>query len=205
VARLARKDLEEVFESLDLAVLAEEMVESVRPAFESASVSLKAETKGGPFRMHGSPRLLEQAVANLLDNALRFTPSGGKVALTLCTAAPGRLTLEVSDSGPGAALLSRSDSTETAQGTTNVRGQEGTGLGLLVVNNVVRAHGGTVQARASEWGGACFCIELPADSEGVKSPPQRRLNSSLGGILPGVFSGQTGDFGDHPLDAGKDG
>jgi signal transduction histidine kinase len=179
VARLAKKDLEEVFESLDLAELVRDVVESVNPAFETASINLRFETSGGPFRMHGSPKLLEQAVANLLDNAFRFTPSCGNVALTVRRAGPGIVCLDVADSGPGLSLLSRSNSGEPARGPARIRGNEGTGLGLLVVNNVVRAHGGAVHAKVSEWGGACISIELPADAPTLVRSAARAPSSNV--------------------------
>jgi two-component system C4-dicarboxylate transport sensor histidine kinase DctB len=75
---------------------------------------------------------------------------------------PGRITLVVADSGPG--LLQTAKAIAANHATGDVRSKEGTGLGLVIVSNVVRAHGGSVQTTVSEWGGACFSLDFPAGS-----------------------------------------
>jgi signal transduction histidine kinase len=161
LARLGQEDLQDLFEPLDLALLARELVESLNPAFEAAGVCLETRIEGGPFSVRGGRRLIEQALANLLDNALRFTPPKGRVVVELRKPHPGRITLNVADSGPG---LSATAGASAAANPANGQAQskEGSGLGLLIVSNVARAHGGSVQAKVSEWGGACFSLDLPA-------------------------------------------
>lgn len=169
LARLTRDNLQEVFEPVDLAALARELAEDLKPAFETRGVRLETRLPQDPVLLRGSARLLEQDLANLLDNALRFTPSGGQVALELRSQAPGRLVLSVADSGPGLALAGQGDDDATDSVSGQPRPKDGAGLGLLIVSNVVRAHDGTVQATVSPWGGACFTLELPAISEESKS------------------------------------
>jgi signal transduction histidine kinase len=161
LARLAREDLMDSFEPLDLAKLLQDLVQNLSPAFEAAAVRLQMRIGDGPFLMQGAPTLIEQAIANLLDNALRFTPAEGQVVLELRKLAPGRILLNVADSGPGLSPAARASDTLAEQVAGLARSKDGTGLGLLIVSNVARAHGGTVQAKVSEWGGACFSLELP--------------------------------------------
>jgi signal transduction histidine kinase len=161
LARLARDNLREVFVLIDLEALAGDLVENLRPAFEAANVRLEMRAPNGPFRIQGAPNLIEQAVANLLDNALRFTPEEGRVILSLQKSPPERIALSVSDTGPGVPHDFQVADAFNAAGTSP-RAKDGTGLGLLVVSNVARAHGGNVKAKISESGGACFTIDLPA-------------------------------------------
>ncbi len=141
----------------------------MKPAFETRGVRLETRLPE-VAKLRGSPRLLEQAAANLLDNALRFTPSGGQVVLELRTKSPERLTLSVADSGPGLAHTGQADGGTPDSAAAHLRPKDGAGLGLLIVSNVARAHEGSVQATVSQWGGACFTLELPAISEESKTP-----------------------------------
>ncbi len=162
LARLAREDLRDVYEPLDLATIALDLAEQISPAFEAANIRLETRMDTRPYRIQGAPRLIEQAIANLLDNALRFTPPQGRVLLELSKSAPGRITLNVSDSGPGLSGTIGPGATAANPANGNTGSKEGTGLGLLIVSNVMRAHEGSVQAKVSEWGGACFSLEFPA-------------------------------------------
>ncbi|MEN6534771.1 MAG: histidine kinase dimerization/phospho-acceptor domain-containing protein, partial [Bryobacteraceae bacterium] len=91
LARLAREDLSLHFEAVDLPALARELVENLRPAFEAAQVHLNVLAPESPLLIRGAPRLLEQAIANLLDNALRFTPANGKVQMEIQKTKAGRV------------------------------------------------------------------------------------------------------------------
>jgi len=111
----------------------------------------------------GSALRLEQAVANLLGNALKFTPAGGRVRLS---AAPedGWLVVRVADSGPGipSALHGRLFRKFSTLG--DHRQHEGNGLGLAIVKTLVEAHGGRVWVESEVGQGAVFGFALPARS-----------------------------------------
>jgi len=162
LARLNRDTLREVFAPLDLVPLVRGLAEALQPAFEARGIQLAIRLPDTPVRLRGSARLLEQAVANLLDNAQRITPTGGRVMLELATPSPSRLAVSVADSGPG---LGRDIQPGALSAETPIQptggGSEGTGLGLLIVSNIARAHGGEVQAAVSEWNGARFTMDLP--------------------------------------------
>jgi signal transduction histidine kinase len=162
LARLNRDMFREVFEPLDMVSLVKELAETLRPAFEVRGIQFDVRLPAAAVTLRGSARLLEQAVANLLDNALRVTPTGGQVEIDLTIPSPGRVFVSVADSGPG---LGREIQPGTVSDNIQVQSapgaSEGTGLGLLIVSNIVRAHGGGVQASVSELKGARFTLDLP--------------------------------------------
>jgi signal transduction histidine kinase len=167
LARLSRDLPSEAFEVLDFAGTLQALTQALRPAFEEREIQFSVIVPGQPVRLRGLPRLLEQAVANLLDNALRLTARGGKVEVRLEEGGgkAERIRLSVADSGPGyAGPLPEGRRSgmrpDPANGSTNA---EGTGLGLMIVGNIVQAHQGTVRVSVSDWGGACFTLELPGE------------------------------------------
>jgi signal transduction histidine kinase len=96
-----------------------------------------------------------------LDNALKYTPAGGRVDVLLGTEGDG-VRLWVDDSGPGIAPQERGRVFERLYRGDKSRGQRGMGLGLSLVKAVVEAHGGRVEAQDSPLGGARLAVWLPA-------------------------------------------
>jgi signal transduction histidine kinase len=127
------------FTDADLSAVVADAVELYEPMAEAKGVRLTAETDG-PVELRGDPGLLFEAVANLVDNALKFTPSGGCVTAR-CFGADGAVGFEVSDTGPGIpedeadAVLRRFYRAEASRNTP------GSGLGLSLVAAVARLHG----------------------------------------------------------------
>jgi signal transduction histidine kinase len=104
------------------------------------------------------PERISQALANLLDNAVKYTPAGGRVNLTLTTE-PGRVRIRVADTGIG---IDAEDMDRIWERLYRGRhdNTKGMGLGLSLVRAVIRAHGGDVNAQNREEGGAVFEINL---------------------------------------------
>ncbi len=109
--------------------------------------------------------LMDRVIWNLLDNALKFTPSGGKVEASVVET-DGNAVLEVSDTGPGLPegtldkvfqRFFRIDEARTAEVETG-----GTGLGLAIVKAIVELHGGTVSAENAPEGGSVFKVTIPS-------------------------------------------
>ena len=126
---------------------------------------------------------LERVVLNLLSNAFKFTPEGGRIKLSVSETPEERALLSVQDSGPGippelrAALFERFRQADG--GTTRQFG--GTGLGLSIVRDFVELHGGLVSVTAAPGGGALFLVVVPRRApEGVRV---RRLPAHEEGIL----------------------
>jgi two-component system, OmpR family, sensor histidine kinase KdpD len=113
--------------------------------------------------------LIEQALINLLDNALKYTPAGTPLRIA-ATVSDGRITIEVADRGPG---LPRGD--EDRVFDKFYRGpspaERGAGLGLAIVKGIVQAHGGRVWAHNLPEGGAAFFFTVPVgEAPGTATP-----------------------------------
>jgi len=106
------------------------------------------------------PLRLGQAVANLLDNAIKYTPEGGKVCLTARPLGTGG-EIEVSDSGPGVPVEERENIWRRLYRCDTSRTKRGLGLGLSLVKAIVEAHGGSVSVSDAPEGGARFTLHLP--------------------------------------------
>jgi signal transduction histidine kinase len=103
---------------------------------------------------------LGQALSNLLDNALKYTPAGGRVRLaTAVVGATAQLT--ISDTGPGVPPAEREAIWRRLYRGDASRSQRGLGLGLSLVRAITEAHGGTVAVADAPGGGACFTLRLP--------------------------------------------
>lgn len=152
-----------------------DLVETTRRAFEArataAGIGLAMEVADAspaaplPATVRGDPDRLRQALSVFLDNALRVTPAGGSVRISVsATAGGGRVRLDVVDTGPGIPaehlphLFDRfyqaDPARERASGTS--------GLGLAIARALVQAHGGVVGAENAPGGGARFWMELPS-------------------------------------------
>ena len=104
---------------------------------------------------------LGQAVNNLLDNALKYTPAGGQVMLTTKVAGD-TVVIQVSDSGPGIPAGEFDAIWRRLYRCDSSRSQRGLGLGLSLVRAIVEAHGGKAEVHNADGGGAVFSIHLPA-------------------------------------------
>ncbi|MFJ1805190.1 MULTISPECIES: ATP-binding protein [unclassified Streptomyces] len=135
---------------------------------ETAGVSLEVSTKPGvplPPPIEADPVRLRQAVSNLLSNAVRHTPPGGRVTLrSYLTEAGDEVAVEVSDTGSGIPaddLPHVFDRFWRAEKSRN-RSTGGSGLGLAIVLRLAEAHGGTASVTSTEGKGSVFTLRLPA-------------------------------------------
>jgi two-component system, OmpR family, sensor kinase len=145
----------------DLATIAAEAAEEVSSIADGHEFAVELD---GPAPLEGDPNELHRMILNLLENSIRHTPQGTRVEVRLRIVEAGAV-LEVADDGPGLP-----DGMEEQIFSRFVRGagpadrhgsDEGTGLGLAIVKAVASAHGGSVEAGASESGGARFTVRLP--------------------------------------------
>ena len=115
-----------------------------------------------PCEASVDPTRMRQAFANLLDNALKYTPEGGEVWITCgCDAATGTTRVTVRDNGPGIPPEEQGRIWDRLYRGDKSRAQRGLGLGLSLVQAVVRAHGGDVSVNPPTHGGAEFVVTLP--------------------------------------------
>lgn len=152
---------------LDAAVLIAEAVESLEAEVESNQLVLAFGPCGSDLPILGDAARLRQALRNLFDNAIKFTPAGGRIEIAT-SRSDSEAEIHVADSGRGIALAEtvriferfyHLEERNAGQGVTQVLQM---GLGLHVVKTIVEAHGGTVSANSDGPGrGATFTIRLP--------------------------------------------
>ncbi len=114
-----------------------------------------------PRKIQADPDRLGEALTNLLENAFKYTPSGGEVTLTV-RGAGEKIRVEVTDSGPGIPPGEESLIFERYYRGGGVTAQ-GTGLGLAIAQGIVEHHGGSIWAESMESGGARFIFEVPVE------------------------------------------
>jgi PAS domain S-box-containing protein len=151
-------------ELVELSDVVHNAIETVGPALESAGHALDLELPGEPVWMEGDPVRLAQVVANLLNNAVKYTDAGGTI--TIAASSDGQwISLTVRDTGAGipADMLPHVFDLFTQVDRTLGRAQGGLGIGLALVRHLVRMHGGDVDARSGGPGeGSEFLVRLPA-------------------------------------------
>ncbi|MFH1016688.1 MAG: ATP-binding protein [Pseudomonadota bacterium] len=161
LAQVERSDFRIRASTKDLNAIVEKVVESHRPAAEAKEIRL--ETKLEPlFPLKMDTELIQESVANLVENAIKYTPNGGSVYVV--TRESGDWAhVEVADSGPG---ISEEDSGKLFSkfyrgAEVKNKGIRGSGLGLYLVKYFVELHGGTVEFKNRPEGGTHFTIQLP--------------------------------------------
>jgi signal transduction histidine kinase len=162
----------------DFVTVVNEVVESLRPQAEAARVAVEVSLPDGPAMVLMDPQRIEQVIANLMTNAIKFTPEGGRVRLRVCVDA-ARLRFEIADTGPGIPpdelprlfhLFS--------QLAPGVR-KGGTGLGLAISKSLVEAHGGTIGVDSEPGRGSTFWFELPMAMAVIEPAPAAREGADL--------------------------
>ncbi|CAA9381055.1 MAG: Two component system sensor histidine kinase MprB [uncultured Nocardioides sp.] len=141
---------------VELADVVERAVTRVRRRAPLAAFDVELE----PWTVLGDDRSLERAVTNLLDNAAKWSPVEGTIAVRL---AGGVLTID--DMGPGVAEADRPHVFDRFWRSDESRAMPGSGLGLAIVSQVVGRHGGTVTVADAPGGGARFTVSLPGAAD----------------------------------------
>ncbi|KAF1012748.1 MAG: Signal transduction histidine-protein kinase BaeS [Stenotrophomonas maltophilia] len=150
------------FAPLDLVALLHSELNGMRGRFSAASLTLQVDVPAPPLTLSGDERRLQQLLANLLENALRYTHAGGQVRIHAARH-EGHVRLRVEDSAPGvpadkcALLFERFYRVESSRNCAS----GGSGLGLAISRNIVHAHQGSIHAEPSPLGGLCVVIDLP--------------------------------------------
>ena len=161
---LARADAGQIpvaLEAIDVPDLAAAAVEQVRPAAQQRDIELVL-APGTPVTLRADEDLLLQLLLNLLDNAIKYTPSGGRVTAGWSTDGT-RVELWVRDTGAGIApehlphIFDRFYRADKARS----RAEGGVGLGLSICRWIAEAHGGSISAESAPGQGATFTVRLP--------------------------------------------
>jgi len=157
--------VEEERTRVDLEPIVLEVLDVGSRLARDTGVSLRL-AEAEPAIVIGQPRSLWRALLNLVDNAVKYTPAGGKVELTL-TRRDGRAELSVQDTGPGIepAQLQRIFQPFVRLDEARARVQGGAGLGLAIARSIVVAHGGVLDVESTPGSGSRFIIRLPLAPE----------------------------------------
>ncbi len=150
-------------ETLDFAAVLAQAAESARPGIEANRQEFRAAIPAGPIWVEGDATRLEQVLANLLNNATKYTEPGGRVELA-AEVEGGHVVVRVIDTGIGLGpeILPHVFELFTQDDRSLARSQGGLGIGLTLVRSLVEMHGGTVAARSEGPGrGAEFLARLP--------------------------------------------
>ena len=161
VAKIDAGDAAQEWTPIDLSELASGTAEQMCLLGEDKGVSIQCDASS-PVMVQGDRGRLKQVIVNLLDNAIKFTPAGGKIEIRI-RARSGVALIEVQDSGVGipAELIHRVFDRFFRVDEARSREAGGAGIGLSIVKSIVSAHGGTVRAESGPAGGTCFQVELP--------------------------------------------
>ena len=139
-------------------------VDRLRPLAEDKGIDLVVRVATGTPDVEGDGSRLGQVMRNLVHNAIKFTPSSGRIDVVAEPGAAGRVVLRCRDTGIGVAPadLPRIFERFWKADTSRQRDGEGSGLGLAIVRHVVEAHGGSVAVASEPRRGTEFTVELPA-------------------------------------------
>jgi PAS domain S-box-containing protein len=163
VSRIVSGKLHLDVRPVELASAITAALDTVRPSADAKGVTLVSSLEPAAMPVSADPDRLQQVVWNLLANAIKFTPRGGRVELRL-RRADSHAEMQVQDTGPGiprAFLPHVFERFRQADGSST-RAHGGLGLGLAIVRHLVEAHGGTVRAdSAGEGQGSVFTVRLP--------------------------------------------
>ncbi|MEH6437666.1 ATP-binding protein [Massilia sp. DD77] len=173
VARITRGQVELKRERVDLAAVLSNAIDTSMPQIEAARHYLDVRMPAEPLLLDADPTRLTQVVSNLLNNAARYTPRGGRIVLA-AERDGDQAVIAVSDNGIGIAPESLEDVFKvfTQVGQGQHPGAGGLGIGLSLVRSLVELHGGSVRAAsAGTNAGSVFTVRLPLHAESAGTPP----------------------------------
>jgi signal transduction histidine kinase len=161
LSSLERGRLQMTHTSVELLHVLELAVEECRPALESKSQRLIVEVPEQALRIQGDELRLVQIVRNLLDNAVRFTPDGGSIQLSIA-GVDSQAQIQVQDTGCGLTPTDLSRLFDPFVLASTAQAEAGIGVGLYITRQLVELHNGTISAASAGPGeGSQFCVTLP--------------------------------------------
>ncbi len=164
IARLEAPDFQLDRVRVNFSALVEQIILDISDLAETRQIGLDLNLQPGLSLIQGDPVQLRQMLLNLIDNALKYTPAGGTVAVSL-SEIDDALSCRIRDTGEG---ISEEDLPYIFEKLyrarrTSTRTVEGSGLGLALVQQIVQAHGGTLTANSTLGKGSVFIVELPIE------------------------------------------
>jgi heavy metal sensor kinase len=150
-------------EPIDLAALIHEACDLFEPMAEDKGVNISCDIPG-PCVISGDRRMVQRMTANLIDNAVKYTPSGGSVHIFLTTTENNVVVMQITDTGIGISSSDLPFIFNRFYRCDKSRSQTGAGLGLCLARAVARAHGGDIRVKSEPGSGSTFSVILPIHS-----------------------------------------
>ncbi len=148
--------------ALDLACVCAEVVQALASKMAEKDQHLTTDIPSDLPLVYGDPDRLKQVISNLLDNAIKYSPSSGTIALSILHRTAQKIQVSISDNGPGIPDVSRNHIFEEHFRLKRDEAQQGYGIGLSVCQQIVRAHYGQIWVDSVPDQGSCFNFTLPA-------------------------------------------
>lgn len=178
LGELDTTDLDAHSTEVSLSFLVLGVVDEASDAARAKGLALAVEETSPPAIVYGVPRLLREAIANYVSNAIKYTPEGGSISCRV-RSVNGWFRLEVTDTGVGISEQDRSrlfeEFVRVGQERPEVRTVRGTGLGLSIVRRIAVAHRGRVGVDSTRGAGSTFWMELPACTGDEEQAPSSKL------------------------------
>jgi PAS domain S-box-containing protein len=165
LSKLEAGRIEVVKQSIDLGDFMKTSLETFLPVAKEKQISLKIKPISGIDKIEADPRRLDQVLQNLVSNAMKFTPEGGKIEVGAKRIGSNEVRIWVKDSGIGIAPDEISSLFQKYHQMSNANsgGGKGTGLGLLICKMIVEAHGGSIQVESDLGKGSTFTVTIPLE------------------------------------------
>ena len=173
VSRISRTKIQLRKEPVDAGTLVRRVAAAARPLFEEKKHELALDISEQAMPLFADPVRIEQVVTNLLTNAAKYTPAGGKVSVK-AHSADSEVVIKIKDTGIGipAGILPRVFDLFAQADRSLDRSEGGLGIGLTVARKLAEMHGGTVAAASEGTGkGAEFTLRLPLGERGLAADP----------------------------------
>jgi len=154
--------------AFDVGAVVRRVSELLLPAAQRKKQTMQVDVARHVPRLRGNPDYVERAVSNLVDNAIKYTPEGGEIRVTVIRDAES-VVIEVADNGLGIPPQDLARVFERFYRVDRSRSREmgGTGLGLSIVKHVAQAHGGSIDVNSTPGVGSKFRLKLPVRVESV--------------------------------------
>jgi signal transduction histidine kinase len=162
----------------EVAPVIDDVVGLLRPLFEDAKLEVRVDIASDVDRARFDRTRLEQILINLLGNAIKFSPPGAAIEISVCATPRTReggvarpcVEFRISDRGPGVAPANRQRIFEPYVQIGEESGGGGLGLGLAICKRLVEAHGGEISAEGRSEGGICFVFTIPIADAHTRRP-----------------------------------
>ncbi len=163
LSKVESREFQLKMENISVLELIEDMVDFTKERAEKKKISISRSELSPSLTVHGDRSYLEQVFLNLLDNAIKYTPEGGKIEISLTEKDNREILFLIKDDGPGIPKEDLHRIFERFYRVDKGRSQElgGTGLGLSIVKHIVQAHGGRVWVESQPGKGSSFYFTLP--------------------------------------------